>query len=76
MHPLVGNLSDLKTSEIENKINELSKKYFMVHNYEIQRQITLVLNAYKSELEIRRQQEWEKMMENRNKDLDKLINVN
>ena len=76
MHPLVGNLSDLKTSEIENKINELSKKYFMVHNYELQHQIALVLNTYKSELALRRQQEWEKMMESRNKDLDKLINVN
>jgi len=76
MHPLVGNLANLKTSELENKINELSKKYFMAPGYELQHQISLVLETYKAELAIRRQQEWEKMMESRNKDLDKLINVN
>jgi len=76
MHPLVGSLSDLKTSEIENKINELSKKYFMVNSFELQQQVSLLLETYKGELSLRRYQEWERMSESRNKDLDKLINVN
>ena len=75
MHPLVGDLSNLKTSEIENKINDLTKKYFLAHHYDLQHQITLVLDVYKEELSIRRQQDLEKLMESRNKDLDNLINV-
>jgi hypothetical protein len=75
MHPLITNLAELKTSEIEAKINDLTKKYFSTHSYELQHQITLIMDTYKQELSIRRQQEWERMMENRNKNLDNLINV-
>lgn len=75
MHPLVINLPDLKTSEIEAKINDLTKKYFMTQNYEVQSQITSMLDTYKEELSNRQREEWNKVMESRNKGLDKLINV-
>ena len=75
MHPLVDNLHLLKDSEIENKINDLTGKYFTAHNFELQRQIVMVLDSYKEELSRRKQIEYEKMMNSRNKDLDKLINV-
>jgi len=75
MHPLITNLSELKTSEIESKINDLTKKYFSTSSYELQHQITLVLETYKQELSVRRHAEWQQMMENRNKNLDNLINV-
>lgn len=29
MHPLINNLSEMKDAEIESKITELGKKYFM-----------------------------------------------
>lgn len=75
MHPLVGDLSALKDAELENKINELSKKYFSTSNVDIRQQIVMVLDTYKSELGNRRQREYEKMMQSRDKNLDKLINV-
>ena len=75
MHPLVNDLSSLKDGEIEAKIQELTKKYFMSHNYELQHQVGMVLETYKEELAKRQQAIYEKMMNSRNKDLDKLINV-
>jgi hypothetical protein len=75
MHPLLYNLSELKTTELETKINDLTKKYFMTSNYELQNQITSMLDAYKEELSNRQREEWNKVMESRNKGLDKLINV-
>lgn len=76
MHPLIENLSSLKDVEIENKINDLTRKYFQTHNYEVQSQISLILDTYKEELSVRRVNEWKKIMEEKNKDLDKLIKIN
>lgn len=75
MHPLVGDLSSLKEAELENKINELTRKYFITNNVEVRSQISAVIDTYKEQLNIRRQAEWQKMMDSRNKDLDKLIKV-
>lgn len=75
MHPLINDLTDIKDSDLELRINELTRKYFMAHNPQVQQQITLVLDTYKAELNRRRVVEWEKMAESRNKDLDKLINI-
>lgn len=75
MHPLVGDLSHLKDNELEDKTNELTRRYFTTRNPEVQNQISMVLDSYKNELGNRRQREYEKMMGSRNKDLDKLIKV-
>jgi len=75
MHPLVNDFSSIKDSEIENKIGELTRKYFMTHNVEIRGQIVMILESYKEEAGNRRRVALEKLMENRDKSLDKLINV-
>ena len=75
MHPLIDELSGLKDSELESKINDLTRKYFMVQNPSVQAQLIAVLDSYKEELNIRRQREYENMVNNRDKGLDKLINV-
>lgn len=75
MHPLIGDLSNLKDSELEAKINELSKKYFATYNVDVREQMVMVLDTYKEELSNRRRAEYEKMMKSRDKNLDKLINV-
>ena len=75
MHPLIGDLSSLKDSELEAKVNELTRKYFSTGNTDVREQMVLALDTYKEELSNRRQREYEKMMQSRNKDLDKLINV-
>jgi hypothetical protein len=75
MHPLIQDLENLTDSELDAKINDLTKKYFMVSNFEVQRQIAIVLDSHKEELSKRRAKEWQKMSEKLNKNLDKLVNV-
>ena len=75
MHPLIGDLSTLKDGEVDSKINELTRKYFATNSFELQQQIAMVLETYKAELAKRQASAYEKMMNTRNKDLDKLINV-
>jgi len=75
MNPLIS-ISKLTDSEIEQKIQDLSRKYFMTHNPEIQLQILSFLNIHKEELSNRRALAWEKQFQKSNKGLDKLINVN
>lgn len=76
MHPLIHDLTELKISELENRISDLTRKYFSTANPEVRSQIVLVLDTYKSELARRQQEEYEKMIRSRDKDLDKLIKVN
>ena len=38
MHPLAGDLESLKDIDLENKINDLTKKYFMTRNPGLQAQ--------------------------------------
>jgi hypothetical protein len=75
MHPLVNDLSGLKDAELETKINDLTRKYFMSYNPGVQAQMIAVLDSYKEELDKRRRAEYDKMMNNRDKGLDKLINI-
>jgi hypothetical protein len=75
MHPLAGEISSLKDGEIETKISDLTKKYFMTSNPGIKSQIAILLENYRNELTTRRNSEWQKMVENRDKGLDKLINI-
>lgn len=75
MHPLIGDLSALKDSEVEAKVSELTRKYFATSNFELQTQIGMALDSFRQEMARRQQVAYEKMMNSRNKDLDKLINV-
>jgi len=75
MHPLAGDMSSLKDGELETKVSELTKKYFMTSNPGIKSQIATLLENYRNELSTRRSAEWKKMIENRDKGLDKLINI-
>jgi hypothetical protein len=75
MHPLVNDLSQLKDSELESKIQDLTRKYFSTNNFQVRTQITMILYTYREEMAKRRADEYQKMINSRNKDLDKLINV-
>ncbi len=76
MHPLINDLSNLKDIEIENKILDLSKKYYQTHNSNVQYQIRMILDVYNDELRNRRNKLLQQQLETRNQDLDKLIKVN
>jgi len=76
MHPLFDtNIKNLKDSEIESKIAELSRKYFQATNPYLRDQITMLLDDYKNELQIRRFKQWEEQNQKRDTDLDSLINI-
>jgi dihydropteroate synthase len=75
MHPLVNDLSGIKDSELENKINELTRKYFMTPNPGVKAQMSSILDSYREELSKRKAAEYDKMMNSRDKGLDKLINI-
>lgn len=75
MHPLVNNLETFKTNEIEAKIAELAKKYFLTNNPDMKFQIGIILEDYQAELQKRRSDDWKKAQENRDKGLDKLIKI-
>jgi hypothetical protein len=75
MHPLAGDLASLKDAELESKMNDLTKKYFMTNNMDLRMQMSNLLESYKEELSRRQRAALEKMMSNRDKSLDKLINV-
>jgi hypothetical protein len=75
MHPLIQDLENLTDSELDTKLNDLTKKYFMTTNSHVQRQISIVLDSHKEELNRRRAKEWQKMSEKLNKNLDKLVNI-
>ena len=49
LNPFVDDLSDISTSDLSDKINDLSKKYFMTKNPEVQNQIRAVLEMYRAE---------------------------
>jgi hypothetical protein len=75
MHPLAEDFSQLKDTEIETRVSELSKKYWQSSNPSIQSQISLFLDLYNEELRSRRAKMWQQQYQNRDKGLDKLINV-
>lgn len=76
MHPLAEDFSQLKDAEIESKILDLSKKYWATGNPAVQHQISMLLEMYNAEMGIRRAKVWQQQYQNRDKGLDKLINVN
>ena len=76
MHPLAEDFAKLKDVELETKIQDLSRKYFMsANNPAVQQQIVMLLDTYKAELNVRRQKLWEEQYQKRDTDLDSLINV-
>lgn len=72
-HPLTK-VGTLKDNELEDKIIDLSSRYWKTTNPEVQQQIMLILDDYRQELSARRakQQVEEQNGEN---DLDNLINI-
>ena len=74
IHPLQQDLSKFTDSEIENKLQELSKKYFAAQrmgSYELLTQLSTFVTIYRQELSGR----YLKNKGQLDTDLDHLINV-
>ena len=77
LNPFVDDLSDISTSDLSDKINDLSKKYFMTKNPEVQNQIRSVLEMYRAEAVSRQAKETlnQNKSENGENSLDNFINI-
>ena len=74
MYPLLD-IENLKDEELEQRISELSKKYFQSQNSQVKMQIASVLDMMKLEYQSRLAKKYREMNENSDKDLDNLINI-
>jgi hypothetical protein len=54
MHPLLGSLKNLTDSQIEDKLNQLTRNYWMTANPELREQIVMMMDSYRDELQERR----------------------
>lgn len=75
MHPLLDNLSSLSDNDLEQKIIEVSRRYWQTRNPQVQMQISMIIETYKLEQENRRARQRIETQENGNSDLDSLIKV-
>jgi len=74
-HPFEGDLGQLKDSEIEQKLQEITKKYFIaqrIGNTDLLTQLSTFVNIYREELKKRHLEKTKGDLDN---DLDQLINV-
>jgi hypothetical protein len=77
-NPLIPDLSELKTTDLEAKINELSKKYYIAArsgNGHLANQLVVAIDMYRAELQAKNLAASKAAMQSGNKDLDDLIKV-
>lgn len=75
IHPLAPDVTAMKDAEIEAKVQDLSKKFWMTGNPGVQNQISMMLEMYQEELRNRRAKMWDQQYQKRDKGLDDLIKV-
>jgi hypothetical protein len=69
-------LKEIKDQDLENKLHELTKKYWIAArggNGHLGQQILVALESYKEEMRRRQVEQTRSLMEKQNKDLDDLI---
>ena len=75
MHPLIDDFSDLTDTELNEKISELSQKYWKTRNSSVQIQMTMILDQLKEEQRLRIQKSQQQNQDSDENDLDNLINI-
>jgi len=77
LNPLIDSLAHFTLNELEGKIHDLQRKYFMTSNQQVQLQMSTILEIYKEELYTRRaiENQRQKDQDNGGSGLDKLIKV-
>ena len=74
-HPLIGNYQELTDEELQERISNLSSKYWQTQNPDVRSQMMLILDELKEEFRSRNQRNLQNNSENDNKDLDSLIKI-
>jgi len=77
INPLIDSLDHFTLQELEDKISELQRKYFIYRNPQVQAQLVNILDIYKLELQDRRVKELlrQQNQDNDENSLDNLINI-
>ena len=76
IHPFSGDVGDLTVSQIEERLGDLTRKYYQTHNPQLQEQIATFIEIYRQELQMKISQEQLRQQEqNGDNDLDSLINI-
>jgi len=75
-NPLVDDLSQLSDDEVQQKITDLTRKYWQSKNPHIQSQIVVILDMLKQEQQTRQAKKYQDHKDSDDPDLDNLINVN
>jgi hypothetical protein len=74
-HPFQEDLTQLKDNELDQKLQEVTKKYYIAHrlgNYQLLTQLGIFVNIYKEEQSRRYNSKFKKDIDD---DLNQLINV-
>ena len=77
INPLIDSLDHFTLQELDDKIADLQRKYFLTRNPQVQAQIANVLDIYKIEQQDRRIKELKRQQsqDNDENSLDNLINI-
>ena len=75
MNPFVDGASELSEAQLIDKIEDLSRKYFMTSNPQVREQMASILDMYKLEFEERKVRSQQRQDDDK-KDLDNLIKIN
>jgi len=73
-NPLADNFEDLTDSQIQEKVQDLTKRYYQTRNPGLQSQIAVMLDMFRQEQTLRMYKQ--KQQDDDNPDLDNLININ
>jgi hypothetical protein len=73
-NPLADNFEDLTDSQIQEKVQDLTKRYYQTRNPGLQNQIAVMLDMFKQEQTLRMYRQ--KQQDDDDPDLDNLININ
>lgn len=74
MYPLLE-IESMKDEELEQRISELSKKYFQTQNPGLKSQVANVLDMLRIEMQTRMAKKYQESNEDPEKDIDNLINI-
>ena len=75
-NPFVDDLSVLSDDEVQNKITELTRRYWQTKNTYLQSQIVTILEMYRQEQQTRQVKKYQENKDSDDPDLDNLININ
>jgi hypothetical protein len=73
-NPLADNFEDLTDSQLQEKVQDLTRRYYQTRNPGLQNQIAVMLDMFRQEQTARMYKQ--KQQDDDNPDLDNLININ